>query len=139
MSSQSQSPLTVAFWPAVYWCGSALRRSSGRSIRKWTCSIAISIRPEAHWTGPEKNSKLHAHNAKPNHRDHRCTQRNTESAEENPRSEESSAQPARLAPALSEDAALALLKSPDATAEALAQLARNPIVSKSRKVLVALA
>jgi hypothetical protein len=64
---------------------------------------------------------------------------NTESAEENPRSEESSAQPARLAPALSEDAALALLKSPDATAEALAQLARNPIVSKSRKVLVALA
>ena len=63
----------------------------------------------------------------------------TESAEENPRSEESDAQPARPTPALSEDAALALLKSPDATAEALTQLARNPVVSKSRKVLVALA
>ena len=63
----------------------------------------------------------------------------TESAGENPRSEESSAQSARLTPALTEDAALALLKSPDATAEALAQLAKNRIVSKSRKVLVALA
>jgi hypothetical protein len=40
---------------------------------------------------------------------------------------------------LSEDAALALLKSSDVTAEALAQLAKNSIVSKSRKVLVALA
>lgn len=39
---------------------------------------------------------------------------------------------------LSEDAALALLKSPDTTAEFLAQLAKNPITSKSRKVLVAL-
>jgi hypothetical protein len=40
---------------------------------------------------------------------------------------------------LSEDAALALIKASDVTAEALAQLAKNPIVSKSRKVLVALA
>jgi hypothetical protein len=43
------------------------------------------------------------------------------------------------AAALSEDAALALLKTSDVTAEALAQLAKNSIVSKSRKVLVALA
>jgi hypothetical protein len=40
---------------------------------------------------------------------------------------------------LSEDAALALVKRSDVTAEALAQLAKNPIASKSRKVLVALA
>ena len=40
---------------------------------------------------------------------------------------------------LSEDIALALVKSADVTAEALAQLAKNPVVSKSRKVLVALA
>lgn len=37
-----------------------------------------------------------------------------------------------------EDAALALLKSASLTAETLAQLAKNPIASKSRKVLVAL-
>src|SRR4051812_21568853 len=42
-------------------------------------------------------------------------------------------------PGLTEDAALALVKRPDVTAEALAQLAKTPIVSKSRKVLVALA
>jgi hypothetical protein len=41
--------------------------------------------------------------------------------------------------ALSEDAALAFLKTSDVAAEALARLAKNPIVSKSRKVLVALA
>lgn len=40
---------------------------------------------------------------------------------------------------LNEDSALALVKSADATAEVLARLAKNPIVSKSRKVLVALA
>jgi hypothetical protein len=40
---------------------------------------------------------------------------------------------------LSEDAALALVRSADITGEALAQLAKNPVVSKSRKVLVALA
>jgi hypothetical protein len=45
----------------------------------------------------------------------------------------------RSANGLSEDDALALLKRPDATAERLAQLAKNPIASKSRKVLVALA
>jgi hypothetical protein len=39
---------------------------------------------------------------------------------------------------LSEDAALALLRSSDVTAELLAKLGKNPIVSKSRKVLVAL-
>jgi hypothetical protein len=60
----------------------------------------------------------------------------TESAGETQRSEESSAQAARLIPALTEDAALALLKSPDASAESLAHLAKNPITSKSRKVLV---
>ncbi|MGH9517951.1 MAG: hypothetical protein ACRD3P_19965 [Terriglobales bacterium] len=40
---------------------------------------------------------------------------------------------------LSEDAALALVKRADVTGEALAQLAKNLVVSKSRKVLVALA
>jgi hypothetical protein len=44
-----------------------------------------------------------------------------------------------LVTGVSEDAALALLKTSDVTAEALARLAKNPIVSKSRKVLVALA
>ena len=39
---------------------------------------------------------------------------------------------------MSEDAALALLKSPDVTAEALALLSKSPISSTSRKVLVAL-
>ena len=64
---------------------------------------------------------------------------NTKPAEENPRSEESTGQSASPAPVISEDAALALLKSSDVTAEALAQLAKNRIASKSRKVLVALA
>ncbi len=41
--------------------------------------------------------------------------------------------------ALNEDTALALLKSPDITTEALAQLAKNPSTAKSRKVLVGLA
>ena len=44
-----------------------------------------------------------------------------------------------LVTGFSEDAALALLNTSDVTAEALAQLAKNPVVSKSRKVLVALA
>ena len=43
------------------------------------------------------------------------------------------------APSLSEDAALAILKSNDVAAEALAQLAKNPSTSKSRKVMVGLA
>ena len=45
----------------------------------------------------------------------------------------------RVSGGLSEDAALALVRSADVTGEALAQLAKNPIVTKSRKVLVALA
>jgi hypothetical protein len=47
--------------------------------------------------------------------------------------------PEKITVGLSEDAALAIVKSADVTGEALAQLAKNPIVSKSRKVLVALA
>jgi hypothetical protein len=62
----------------------------------------------------------------------------TESSDENQRAEDSSAEGARVTAGLTEDAALALLKSPDATADALAQLAKNLITSKSRKVLVAL-
>jgi hypothetical protein len=62
----------------------------------------------------------------------------TESSGENQRAEDSSAEGARVTAGLTEDAALALLKSPDATADALAQLAKNLITSKSRKVLVAL-
>jgi hypothetical protein len=59
----------------------------------------------------------------------------TESSGENQRAADSSA---RVTAGLTEDAALALVKSPDATADALAQLAKNLITSKSRKVLVAL-
>jgi hypothetical protein len=44
----------------------------------------------------------------------------------------------RVSVGLSEDAALALVKSADVTGEALAQVAKNLVVSKSRKVLVAL-
>jgi hypothetical protein len=62
----------------------------------------------------------------------------TESSGENQRAADSSAEGARVTAGLNEDAALALLKSPDATADALAQLAKNLITSKSRKVLVAL-
>jgi hypothetical protein len=62
----------------------------------------------------------------------------TESSGENQRAEDSSAEGARVTAGLTEDAALALLKSPDATADALAQLAKNLITSKSRKVLVSL-
>jgi hypothetical protein len=62
----------------------------------------------------------------------------TESSGENQRAEDSSAEGARITAGLTEDAALALLKSPDATADALAQLAKNLITSKSRKVLVSL-
>src|ERR1700682_1693014 len=61
---------------------------------------------------------------------------------ENPEPEEQDPQPARIseiASGLSEDAALALLKSPDVTAEALAQLSKSPISSTSRKVTVGLA
>lgn len=39
---------------------------------------------------------------------------------------------------LSEDAALALLKDPQVSADRLAQLARSPVASKSRKVLLGL-
>lgn len=60
------------------------------------------------------------------------------------KSEQQMGRPAPMAGELSagglnEDAALALIKSSDVTAEALARIAKNPIVSKSRKVLVALA
>jgi len=44
-----------------------------------------------------------------------------------------------VSPALTEDAALALIKNADVSAEALARLAKNPIASKSRKLVVALA
>jgi hypothetical protein len=70
---------------------------------------------------------------------------NTESRPtENPESEEQNADPAPSVESAqvsgtTEDAALALLKSPDVTAEALAQLAKNPITSTSRKVMVGLA
>jgi hypothetical protein len=45
----------------------------------------------------------------------------------------------RVRAGLTEDAALAVVKNADVTAEALAQLAKDPVVSKSRKILVALA
>lgn len=69
---------------------------------------------------------------------------NTEShSTDNPAQEErhpqSGANPERVPAEGSEDAALALVKSAGVTAEALAKLAKNPILSKSRKVLVALA
>lgn len=70
---------------------------------------------------------------------------NTESRPtENPESEEQNADSApsvesAQVPGLTEDAGLALLKSADVTAEALAQLAKNPITSTSRKVMVGLA
>lgn len=47
--------------------------------------------------------------------------------------------PNRLPLGPTEDAALALIKKADVTPEALAQLAKNPIASKSRKIVVALA
>ena len=63
---------------------------------------------------------------------------------ENPEPEEQNTHSASIAesapfPGLSEDAALALLKSPHVTAEALAQLAKNAISSTSRKVMYGLA
>jgi hypothetical protein len=67
---------------------------------------------------------------------------NTESqTPENPESEEQTASTSESAPVpgLSEDAALALLKSPDVTAEALALLARSAIATKSRKLMHGLA
>jgi hypothetical protein len=70
---------------------------------------------------------------------------NTESRPtEKPESEEQNADSApsieiAQVPGLTEDAAVALLKSADVTAEALAQLAKIPITSKSRKVMVGLA
>ncbi|HEX3741234.1 MAG TPA: hypothetical protein VHV29_16165 [Terriglobales bacterium] len=61
----------------------------------------------------------------------------------NPEQEARETQPGpnaeRASAGLSEDAALALLNRADVTAETLAQLAKNPILSKSRKVLVAIA
>jgi hypothetical protein len=45
----------------------------------------------------------------------------------------------KASPGLTEDAALGLVKNADVTAEALARLAKNPIASKSRKLVVALA
>jgi hypothetical protein len=70
---------------------------------------------------------------------------NTESRPtENPESEEQNADSAPSVESaqvsgLTEDAGVALLKSADVTAEALAQLAKNPITSTSRKVMVGLA
>jgi len=70
---------------------------------------------------------------------------NTESRPtENPESEEQNADSAPSTESaqvtgLTEDAGVALLKSADVTAEALAQLAKNPIASTSRKVMVGLA
>ena len=61
---------------------------------------------------------------------------------ENPESEvqnSESAPKSKSTSAFNEDAALALLKNPHVTAEALAQLAKNPGTSKSHKVMVALA
>jgi hypothetical protein len=61
---------------------------------------------------------------------------------ENPEPEQQDPQPPPIsegASGLIEDAALALLKSPDVTAEALAQLAKNPISSTSRKTMYGLA
>jgi hypothetical protein len=61
---------------------------------------------------------------------------------ENPEPEDQDSQPARIseiASGLSEDAALAFLKSPHVTAEALALLAKNAISSTSRKVMHGLA
>lgn len=46
--------------------------------------------------------------------------------------------PNRVPVGLTEEAALALLKTSDVTAEALAQLAKNPVLGKSRKILGAL-
>jgi hypothetical protein len=68
---------------------------------------------------------------------------NTESnSTANPAKEQRDTQAARkterVSVGLSEDAALALVKSADVTGEALAQVAKNLVVSKSRKVLVAL-
>lgn len=65
-------------------------------------------------------------------------------APENPESEEQNTQSPPISesppvPGISEDAAMALLKRPDVTAEALALLAKNPISSTSRKVMVGLA
>jgi hypothetical protein len=59
---------------------------------------------------------------------------------ENSQSELQKSPSAPTTPALlSEDAALALLKGPDVTAQELALLARNPNTLKSRKVMAALA
>ncbi len=63
----------------------------------------------------------------------------TDSPEQQGRDGQDPLNPERVPAGLSEDAALALLKTSDVTAETLARLAKNPVVSKSRKILVALA
>jgi len=65
------------------------------------------------------------------------TPKNPEPEQQNPQSAPIS-ESAHL-PGISEDVALALLKSPDTTAEALALLAKNAISSTSRKVMYGLA
>jgi len=65
------------------------------------------------------------------------TQKNREPEEQNTQSAPESE--SAHAPGISEDVALALLRSPDVTAEVLAQLAKNPIASTSRKVIIGLA
>ena len=62
----------------------------------------------------------------------------TDNPEQKQRDSQDASRPNQVSSGLAEDAALALLKASDVTAEALAQLARNPIASKSRKVVVAL-
>jgi hypothetical protein len=65
--------------------------------------------------------------------------RSTDSPEPEERETQDALNPEKVPAGLSEDAALALLKTSDVTAESLARLAKDPIVSKSRKILVALA
>jgi len=63
----------------------------------------------------------------------------TDGPEQKRRNTQAASGPEMLSAGLSEDAAVALVNSAGVTAEELARLAKNPIVSKSRKVLVALA
>ena len=65
------------------------------------------------------------------------TPKNPESEQQNTHSAPNSE--SAPVPGISEDAALALLKSSDVTAEALAQLAKDPISTTSRKVMLGLA
>jgi hypothetical protein len=59
--------------------------------------------------------------------------------EQENRDDDAAPNPNNIPPGLTEDAALALVKNVDVTAEELARLAKNSIASKSRKLVVALA